>query len=414
MENKVRELRARRAELITEAEGLVNAAEAADRDLTQEEQGQWDKLVADAQALEQRINRLENLPGDLPAPSGDRRRRAPAVNRIPRGDDEIRALGHYVRTGDVGGVRELMDNADGGPAVRLRVPTALEQRAVDSTMNITTAADGGAAVPTGFAGTIALRRNEIRLAERLGVRMVPGVGTTVNYPYENADPTVFAATSEQSDAHANNYERDVAPVMATKAFTLAKKTKKLELTEELLDDEDVNLMAHIADAIGRAIGITHNSLLLTEVAANGTSLKTFASASAIAAGEPEDVVFNDTLGYYLDDSGSIAWVMRPTTFGTIASITGNARLYAETPGGSLREILGYPAYYSNQAAAIAASAKSVYFGNWYYVGMREDPALRLIRDPYSVDGLVILKYSFRAVYGVLIAGAIGYGVHPAA
>ena len=40
--------------------------------------------------------------------------------------------------------------------------------------------------------------------------------------------------------------------------------------------------------------------------------------------------------------------------------------------------------------------------------------MRFIMDPYTVDGLVILKYSFRAVYGVLQAGAIGYGVHPSA
>ena len=46
--------------------------------------------------------------------------------------------------------------------------------------------------------------------------------------------------------------------------------------------------------------------------------------------------------------------------------------------------------------------------------MREEPALRFIRDPFSVDGIVVLKYSFRTVYGVLIAGAVGYGVHPSA
>jgi HK97 family phage major capsid protein len=249
----------------------------------------------------------------------------------------------------------------------------------------------------------------------LGVRPVPGVGTTVNYPFENADPSVFAATAEQDDSYAQTYERDVAPVLDTKAFTLAKKTKKLALTEELMDDEDANLLAHVADSVGRGLGITHNSLLMTEVAANGTSLKTFASASAIAAGEPENVVFNDTLSYYLEEDDSIGWVIRPTTMGAIASITGNARLYAETPGGSRnREILGYPAFYSNQAAAVAASAKSMYFGNWYYVGMREDPALRFLRDPYTTDGIVYLKYSFRAVYGVLIAGAVGYGEHPTA
>lgn len=417
-----RELRAKRAKILQDAKDMVEKAEAEDRDLEEQEVKAYDDALDEARGLMSRIQRLE----DMPAVDKDQIR-MPAVNKTKLGDSEIRAMGHYFKTGDLGAVRGLYkeDDSPMGNGLEIHLPTALEQKAskmfgeeraaVDSIMNITTDADGGYAVPTGFAGTVALRMNEVRLSERLGVRPVPGVGTTVNYPFENADPTVFAATSEQDDSYAQTYERDVAPVLGQKAFTLAKKTKKLALTEELLEDEDANLMAHIADTVGRAIGITHNSLLLTEVAANGSTLKTFASATAVAAGEPEDIVFGDTIGYYLDDGGSIGWVMRPSTFGNIASITGNARLYAQTPGGSFgKEILGYPVQYSNQAAATAASAKDVYFGNWYFVGMREDPALRFIRDPYTTDGIVYLKYSFRAVYGVLIAGAVGFGVHPSA
>jgi len=419
--NQARELRSRRAEVLRQAEALVTMAEEQDRDLTDEERSRWDAHLADVEQLDGRIERLENMPDAAPQgpQDGGRNIGMPAYNRIGRGDNETRAMAHYIRTGDTGGVRDLLSqerDADSeGSSVAVRLPGSREMRVVDSIMNITAAADGGAAVPTGFAGTIAMRRNEIRLADRLGVRMVPGTGTTVNYPYENADPTAFSATSEQDDSYAQTYTRDVAPVLANKAFTLAKKTKKLALTEELFDDEDANLLAHVADSIGRALGVTHNALLLTEVAANGTSLKTYASASAIAAGEPEDIVFGDTIGYYLDDGNQAAWVMRPSTFGNVASITGSSRLYAETPGGAFnREILGYPVYYSNQAAATAASAKDMYFGNWYYVGMREDPALRMIRDPYTTDGIVYLKYSMRVVYGVLIAGAVGYGVHPSA
>ena len=410
-ENNVRELRARRTQILEDAQKMVDTAETEDRDFNKDEQKDWDGLLAQVAGLDQRIKRQENIPASLPIPQTQQ---VPNILSIPRGDNEIRAMSHFIKTGDQGGVRELMTEDKEGEALHVRLPSTAELRAaVDSTMNITTSEDGGAAVPTGFARTIALRRNEIRLAERLGIRMVPGKGTTVNYPYENADPSDFAATAEQDDAHAQNFERDVAPVMANKPFTLAKKTKKLELTEELLDDEDVNLMAHVSDCIGRAIGITHNGLLITEVTANGTKLKDFASATALASGEPEDIVFNDTLGYYLDDGTPAVWVMRPTTFGAIASITGDARLYAQTPGGSFqKEILGYPVFYSNKVTAIAASAKSAFFGNWFYVGMREDPSLRIIRDPYTVDGMVILKYSFRTCYGVRIAGAVGYGQHP--
>lgn len=403
--SKVIEMRRRRAEMLDEARLL------ADGELSEETRAKADGLIAQADQLEKDIQREERLQAMIAS------KMAPAHNKLGRGDNETGALAAYIRTGDRGGVAQWMGQDERGQmALTLTLPSPTEMRAVvDSTMNITTAADGQNLVPTGFVRDVVLRKNEIMLAERLGVRRIPGVGTTVNYPVEAADPEDFAATSEQADNHANVYERDAGNT-GIKAFTLAKKTRKIELTEELLEDNDVNLMAYISDRIARQIAGTHNAMLLTEVAANGTALKTFASATAIAANEPDDLVYHSTLAYYLDDGGSIGWVMRPSTYGSIIKLSGNARLYSETPAGSgfQRSLLGYPVVYSNKAAATAASAKDVYFGNWYYVGYREAPELRLITDPYSVDGLVILKYSFRAVYGVLQAGAIGYGVHPSA
>jgi HK97 family phage major capsid protein len=417
-----RELRDRRATVLDQARALVEAAEKENRDLSQEEQVSYDDLVNEAEGLETRAARLESLPE-----VNGQRNKAPAFNKGPLGDNETRAFEAYFKHGDIGGLRHMRaepDGTDRGPVVEIPLPMSDyrsrarrgELRAVDSTMNITTAADGGVTVPTGLAPRIAERIIEIRLTERLGCQLIPGVGTTVNHTYENADPVVFAATSEQADnLSSNDYQRD-AMVLANKAFTLAKKTKKVNLTEELLDDTGENLMEAVASWIGRGIGLTHNYLLLTEAAASGTSLKEFASASAIAAGEPEDLVYHDTLSYYLDDGGSAAFVTRPATFGAIKGLTGDSRQYGEQTLGSMgmRTLLEYPVYYSNYATAIAASAKSLYFGNWWYMGYREAPALRLIRDPYSEDGVVVLKYSFRTVYGLLIAGALGYGVHPSA
>jgi HK97 family phage major capsid protein len=278
-------------------------------------------------------------------------------------------------------------------------------------MNIATEADGGYAVPTGHYQGIIARRDESMLATALGVRQIPGKGTTVNVPLDGEDDGEFVLAAESGD-----YDRD-APALGVKAMTLVKYTKKVDLTVELLRDEDSRLMAFLDDFVGRGLAKTHNSLLLTEVAANGTSLKTFAAAAAIAAGEPEDVVGYTTLDPYLDDSGSVGWVGRGSTFWDIASITGNPRMYAENPGGSrARELLGFPFYFSNKAAAVAASAKPLYFGNWNFVGMREEPGLTLIRDPYTRGGQgeILLYYMTGIVYGVLQAEAIGYAAHPSA
>lgn len=402
----LQELLAKRAELITQLRGMVEQTDA-------DGVAQYAALEAELNGMDKSIQREQSLAareaaqGQL-ATSPVKPGAAPTL-RYGRGDSEERALKAYLSAGDRSGFAHLVrpDEQNGRPQIVFNVPTQRETRVVvDSTMNITTAADGGALVPTTLVGQIALRKNEQMLAERLGCRRVPGAGTTVNYPYESSDPDAFASTSEQSDAHDQNYTRAAYPTVL-KAFTLLKYTRKLELTEELLEDEGGGLMDYVTDRIAREIARTHNGLLFVQ-AASGTSLKTFNSNAAIVAGELEAIVGNDALSFYLDTMQGVNWAMRSSTYWAVRSIFGSKAVY----GGDETGLLGYPVHYSNQPAAIGAAAKSVFFGNWDYMGYREGSDLRFIQDPYTVDSMVVLKYSFRAVYGILQTAAIGYGVHP--
>lgn len=397
-----RELRQQRATILQQARALVEAAESENRDFTAEEQAQYDGYIADADSLNRRVARVETL---VVPEQGNAQRQAPAViHRL--GDNETNALSAFLRRGDMGGVSHLRD---GDNSIRLGPETRASN---DTTMNITTAADGGDAVPTGHFGNIIARRDDAMITARLGVRRIPGVGTTVNVPIDNEADGEFVSANESGD-----YDRD-APAISKVAFTLVKYTKKVDLTVELLEDEESRLMPFLEDFVGRGMAKTHNSLLLTEVAANGTALKTFASATVIAVDELEPITYNEALGNYLDDAGSAAWVMQRAVHGEIVLLDdANTRRYANNQmGGPGPELLGFPVVYSAHSGATQASAKSVYFGNWNYVGVYESPNFSLIRDPYTRGGQgeVLLYYMFRVDYGVLIAEAIGYGVHPSA
>lgn len=404
MNINARELRDRRGQLLDKAQELVKSAEVEDRDFTEEETAQYDDMLAQADKLESRAKRLEDMSG-IQAVINDKK--SPSV--LPKtklGDNEERALSWWIRTGDTGGVKHMMD-AEGSVFIG-------EQRASnDTTLNITTDADGKYAVPTGHYNGIIARRDEMRLSSSLGVRMIPGVGTTVNVPIDDEDDGEFVSTAES-----NAYDRD-APALNQVAFTLVKYTKKVDLTVELLEDEESRLMPFLEDFVGRGMAKTHNNLLLTEVAANGTSLKTFASATAIAVDELEPIVYNEALSNYLDDSNSAAWVMQRAVHGEIILLDDTSiRRYANNQMGNEMgpNLLGFPVKYSAKSGATAASAKSVYFGNWNYVGLYEAPGFSLIRDPYTRGGYgeVLLYYMFRCDYGTLQAEAIGYGVHPSA
>lgn len=366
--------------------------------ITRAEYDQFQQLQVQAKAFSQEPKRIVKAAHDISAP---------AINTTGLGDDETKAIGHWIKTGDWGAVPSSMKTVNGTGQQVLSIKASN-----NTDMNVGTAADGGNAVPTGHYQNIIARRDEMMLANRLGVQEIPGVGTTVNVPVDAEDDGEFIATSE---AAAN--DRD-APALGSVAMTLAKYTKRVELSDELLQDEDSRLMAFLENFISRGMAKTHNDLLITEVETSGTNLKTFAGAAAIAAGEIQDITFNDNLAYYLDDSSSVAWVTRPSTYGSIASIQGDSFVYDSTPQGSSAPSNGakgslamYPVHFSNKVETLATGNKSILFGNWFYVGVRNAPEFQVLRDPYSAatTGQLRLHYYFRTVYKVLQAEAIGYG-----
>ena len=306
--------------------------------------------------------------------------------------DEMKGFMHYIRTGQENSVMKSLKASN------------------DTDMNIGTAADGQYLVPTGHYQNVITRRDESALWSKLGVTEIPGVGTTVNVPYDNEGDGEFVVATETEEFD------DDAPATGRKQMTLAKYAKIIRISHELLRDEDSRLESFLANWVGRGMAKTHNDLLITEVENNGTPLKTFASATAVALGEMEDMVFQSDMVSYLD-GGSAAWVMSGPSYAKIASIKGDALTYAQTPQGKFREsILGFPVYFTNKADTIAAGKKSLFFGDWSQVGVRNGAGLQLIRDPYTRAryGQIELVYLFDVVYGVLNAEAIGYGTHPSA
>ena len=314
---------------------------------------------------------------------------ATSVNsKTKRGDDEVKALAYFIRTGDAGAMKASND----------------------TDMNVGTAGDGGNAVPTGHFQNIIARRDESMLARQLGVTLIPGKGTTVNVPLDGEADGEFVVKGEGTA-----FDRD-APAIGQAAMTLGKYTKKIELSVELLEDEDSRLLDFLANFVGRGMAKTHNDLLITEALANGTKTDDF-SQTAIAAGDLEQMVFDDDLSAYLDDSGSVGWIMKPSTYASVISIaSSNTRFYHANVGDTASPrptVLGYPVFFSNKISAIGSGNKSVIFGNMSQIGYREAPGLTFLRDPYSKagNGQVVLHYYFRTVYKVLQAEAVGYGQH---
>lgn len=384
MKNEMQDIRRRNVELRSEMQQMNTAAAAEARDFSAEEQTRWDGLQAEAERNQRAIERdalLWTLPADAPETHDVRQASTVIARRTPETAEGIYC--RYLRTGDVGAL--------------------MESRAYNNTdMNITTAADGEVAVPVGMVSDIVARRDEMMLAPKLGVRRVPGKGTTVNYPIDNEADVLFLVEAESADIDQDS------PALTEKAFTLAKYAKYITLTWELLRDEDANLMAFLNDWVARGWAATHNKLLITEALANGTAGLTFDSATAIGAAEIPELI-GKLAPEYQDGA---QWITHPTTWAYLRGLVGDPFYFGQAGPG----LGGYPVNQSSHATALAASAKSLVFGNWNFMGMREGTSLTTLRDPYSVasKGQVRLWFWFDAVYGVLQAEAIQYGTHPTA
>jgi HK97 family phage major capsid protein len=318
--------------------------------------------------------------------------RAPALNTLGLGEDGdgVKAFMHYLRTGDEGGVRALKayNNTD---------------------MNVGTAADGGYAVPTPLYNQIIARRDEMSIAPALGMMAIPGKGLTVRVPIDGEDDVIFAAVSE-----AGTVTQD-APALSYKDFTLVKYGKTLNLSWELLRDEDANLQGFINNWIARGLAATENSVILTELRANGTAGLTLDAAAAVGYTEIPEMVGKLAPEY----QANAKWIVNPATKAYVQGVA-NSASFLFSPGisnpGGMDSLWGYPLIQTTAASAIAASAKSLIFGNFEFVGYRRSTSLNVIRDPYTVatSGQMRLVYWFDYVVGVMQAEAIQYATHPSA
>ncbi len=396
----------KQAEAIAEAETMQTEIQ---EDIMAEEAKNTEQTDA-LKGVKEMLNKL-NARLDAQEAKAAEEQEVKAVTEVPAapaiiketGDSEGKAYAAWIKSGDAGALRGAKGYSVDGREVEIKASNAVD-------MQFGTDAEGGHAVPQGHFDGIMARRDQSSLKTALGLTRVPGVGTVTHVPVDGEADGEFVATAEEG-----SYDKDT-PTIGNVAFTLAKYTKNVPISEELLADETSGLLSFIENWVGRGMAKTDNTLIAAEVEANGTEFKTL-TAAGIAAGEVEDMAFNDNLGPYLD-GGNVAWVTRASTYGNIASLTGNDRLYAEqtiasTFGVNRPSLLGYPVFFSDKVDADGTGDnKPIYVRDWSQMGYYEgDGGLTVLRDPYSeaATGQVNLWYRFRIDYAIMQAEAIGYG-----
>lgn len=174
----------------------------------------------------------------------------------------------------------------------------------------------------------------------------------------------------------------------------------IKVSGELLNDSAFDLESYIRSEFVRRIGDKEEEAFLT---GNGTSKPTgiinatgggqvgvtAASATAITADELIDLYFSLKAPY----RKNAIWVLNDTTIKLIRKLKDGNGQYLWQPAlrdGDVPTILGRPYYTSAYMPTVAASAKTVIFGDlsYYWIGDRRGVTFKRLNELYAGNGQV--------------------------
>lgn len=345
------------------AKALLDNAAAEKRDLTAEEQVQFDRINAD---IDERAAVIENIKS-----IEEREAKAAELTRgfeiaSPKTDaDLLRAIAR----GEVRGHN-------------------FETRTLTPNSNL---------VPTDFFGQVWMKAREVGPMLRVGNVLNTASGEDIVFPtltaYSTASLVAAAGTIAPSD-----------PTFSSVTLGAYKYSFLVPVADELLTDSGVNLEAELAKAGGNSIGFAVNSALTT---GNGTGQPNgvvTAASSAVtgtaAAGAPtgDDII---NLYYSLDPAvraaANFAFMANGTTISSIRKLKDTTGQYLFQPSlalGTPDTLIGRPLV-ENPAMASGTSAKSILAGDWDAYRVRVAGGLQVAQSADYQFNLGVVNYRFQ-------------------
>lgn len=344
----------KRAELQQKMDSLVSTADVETRAMNETEVAEFDAAEAEIRAIDETIAREERARGieRVTAPSTAEERAA----------DEERAFADYV----MGKVSEL--------------------RAGEQNM---TMANNGAIIPTTIANRIIKAvKDRCPILARATIYNVKG---TLKVP-------VWGKANTTHDI-AVGYQTEFTEITADSGkFTSVDLTGYLAgaltlIGKSVENNGTFSVVNFIVDQMAEEIATWIEGQLLTgtgssaaQGAVNTTNTLTAASATAIVADELVDLQAKVKQAY----QANACWIMSPSTFTAIKKLKdGNSRylLQDDVTGEFPFRLLGKPVFLSDNMADIAASAKTVLYGDCsgLSVNFRENISIEVLREKYATQ-----------------------------
>lgn len=250
--------------------------------------------------------------------------------------------------------------------------------------NVNDGATGGFLVPDPLYKQIIAKRNMGSWVRQVPCQYFETPADHLLVPRESTSLTDFVLTAE-----AASYNEEEGTI-SQKDLILYKYTKLTKVSEEFLMYNGTNWESWFANALGRAVAGTENTIFTTGtgtsqpegVVTGATVANTTATTDVILPSELTALI--GYLGGGYNVNGECAFLMNNTTKWYLKGSGGTSVVpFAYVPTPADGDFFGYKAIVDDDIVVYTtASAKCVVFGNMTYYGVVEKPGMVVQRNPY--------------------------------
>jgi HK97 family phage major capsid protein len=374
MSEVVKGLQARRANVWEQAKALADRAADENRAFSGEEQGSWDTLNAELDALDKRIKNV--IDGEQRAKDTE-----DAMAKLDGGAGRTQANSQPAASE----LREFMRGKGGREYL-------VERR------DLSTSSSG--VIDTGFRAQLWEYMLETSGILSAGVDLLEtDSGETIKLPRATVHSSTAAATEGSAITESD-------PTLGSVNSTVTKEGYVLQISRELIDDNGVDLQGYLARSAGRALGLAVGSAAVTAAVAAASAGATTATGettglgSQATAGKGFDyliTLFHSVIAPYRASAGC-SWLMSDAGAAMVRKVKSTDGVYAWQPSvvaGQPDTILGKPVYIDTYVADPAASAESVLFGDFRSLVTRIAGGFRFERsDDFAFNADLV---TFRAL-----------------
>lgn len=371
------------------AKSLLDAAAAEKRDLTAEEQAQYDRINAD---IDERSQKIEDLRAA--------EMRAKDIEASLLDAPEVRAAAAARPASDFDMVRQLVSG-------EIRSYT-FEKRDLNTS-------DDSSVVPQSFYDVIQEKLVTV------GPMLDGGVVTLLNTASGEDIKVPVEATRPLATAIA---EATAITALDPTFSTITLKSQKVavltKVSREILTDSGIDLVAYLARTLGTSVGIKANNLLTLGTGTTQANGIVTAAGSGVTGSTAVAGVF--TADNLIDLAHSVdgayvrlgaRYMMRRTSMGTLRKLKDTAGNYLYMPAatvGSPDTFAGFPITENPDVAATGVAAKSVLFGWTGSYHVRQVGGIQVARsdDAYFAEDEVGFRVTLRLWGDLGQADAVKY------